>query len=72
MEEAGLSDLIASSGNTKYIRTEKVDCDLYRMLNGDRESIEKYAGSYLKRYAWAEERIAELDQIKKKLKNFRN
>ena len=66
LEEAGLSDLIATSGNTKYIRTEKVDCDLYRMLNGDREYIEKYAGNYLKRYAWAEERIAELNRIKKK------
>lgn len=65
LEEAGLSDLIATSGNTKYIRTEKVDCDLYRMLEGDTESIEKYVGKYLRRYAWAEERIAELNEIKK-------
>lgn len=73
LEEAGLSDLIATSGNTKYIRTEKVDCDLYRMLEGDRESIEKYSGSYLRRYAWAEERIAQLNAIKKNFeKNLKN
>lgn len=65
LEEAGLSDLITTSGNTKHIRTELVDCDLYRMLEGDGESIERYAGKYLRRYAWAEERITELDQIKK-------
>ena len=65
LEEIGLPDLIATSGNTKYLRTELVDCDLYKMLEGDSESIEKYTGSYLRRYSWAEERIAELDKIKK-------
>lgn len=68
LEKAGLPDLIATSGNTKYLRTELVDCDLYKMLEGDQESIEKYSGSYLKRYAWAEERIPELDEIKRNFK----
>lgn len=64
LEDAGVPDLIVSKGNTKYLRTEKVDCDLYRMLEGDKEMIAKYSGTYLRRYSWAEERTAELNQIK--------
>ncbi len=37
LEDAGASDLIGTKGYVKYLRTEKVDCDLYRMLDGDRE-----------------------------------
>lgn len=65
LEEAGEPDLILTNGNIKYLDVEKVDCDLYRMQNGDKDVIDKYNGRYMERYAWAEERIAELDQIKK-------
>lgn len=65
LEEAGAPDLIITTGNTKYLNLEEVDCDIYRMQEGEREAIAKYSGRYLERYAWAEERIAELDQIKK-------
>ena len=64
LEEAGIADIVVTNGNTKYLDMDRVDCDLYRMQNGDEEIIEKYAGKYLERYAWAEERIAELDTIK--------
>lgn len=64
LEEAGIADLVITSGNTKYLDMERVDCDFYRMLNGDEEIIKKYSGKYLERYAWAEERIAQLDTIK--------
>ena len=65
LQDAGLPDLIETGGNTKYLKTELVDCDLYKMKQGDRESIQAYTGRYLQRYSWAEERIAELDEIKK-------
>ena len=69
LEDAGASDLIGTKGYVKYLRKEKVDCDLYRMLNGDRKTIEKYTGKYLVRYTWAESRISELNEIKKREKN---
>ena len=73
LEDAGIADLIATNGNIKYLKTEMVDCDLYRMLEGDAAVIQKYFGSYLRRYSWAEERIAELDEIKKNFeKKFKN
>ena len=68
LEDAGISEVIGTKGYVKYLHTEKVDCDLYRMLDGDRETAEKYAGKYLMRYPWAENRIPELDEIKNRLK----
>lgn len=65
LEEAGVPSLLITRGNTRYLDTEQVDCDLYRMRAGDAEVIGKYTGQYLRRYAWAEERIAELEMIRK-------
>ena len=65
LEGAGVPDLISTRGNTKYLNTEKVDCDLYQLLNGQEEVVRKFSGSYLRRYSWAEERIAELEKISK-------
>lgn len=68
LEDAGASDLIGTRGYVKYLHTEKVDCDLYRMQNGDQEAAERYMGKYLERYSWAENRLSELDEIKKNRK----
>lgn len=65
LEEAGMPDLIVTKGNAKYLNTELVDCDLYRMLNGNTEVIEKFTGDYLRRYSWAEEKVVELTRIRK-------
>ncbi|MBU5680705.1 response regulator [Blautia sp. MSJ-9] len=67
LEEAGISQLLVAKGNTKYldIDSKQIDCDLYRMLNGDKEVITAYAGMYLRRYSWAEERTAQLNIIKR-------
>ncbi|MDD5804785.1 response regulator [Blautia sp. HCP3S3_H10_1] len=67
LEEAGAPDLLLAKGNTRYLNTSLVDCDLYRMLNGDKETIAAYSGMYLRRYSWAEERTAQLNEIKKKM-----
>lgn len=65
LEEAGVPDLLQARGNTRYLDMEQVDCDLYRMLDGDQETIASYSGTYLRRYSWAEERTAQLNAIKK-------
>ena len=67
LEEAGVSKLLVTIGNTKYLDTdsEQIDCDLYRMLDGDKEIINSYTGIYFRRYSWAEDRTAQLDAVKK-------
>ena len=64
LKEVGIDYIIENETRKKYIHMEEVDCDLYHILAGDRESIQNYAGEYLKEYSWAESRNAQLDSIK--------
>lgn len=66
LEEAGVTNLILSNGQRKYINMEGIECDLYKMLAGDRTVIGRYNGEYLKRFIWAQERRKTLDRIKNK------
>lgn len=63
LETAGVGRLIAKSENRRYLRTEEVDCDLYRILAGDKQAARKYCGEYLKEYEWAEERNGQLYRL---------
>ena len=64
LKEVGIDYIIENEFRKKYIYMEEVDCDLYRILSGDRASIRNYAGEYLKEYSWAESRNAQLDSLK--------
>ncbi len=64
LKEAGIDNIIGTDGKTKYLRTDQVDCDLYRILSGKKDSIADYHGSYLKRYSWSEERNGQLAELK--------
>ena len=68
LDEAGVSDMIVTNGQTKYINMGIVDCDLYRMLAHDAEAIQNYHGKYLEiyrsEYAWIAKRKGQLDAIK--------
>lgn len=68
LEEAGVAELIVSNGQRKYINMEMIECDLYRMLAGDKTVIDRYNGEYLTRFVWAEERRKQLDSIKRKIR----
>ena len=48
LKEAGIEDIIGASGRERYFKTEKVDCDFYKVLDGDKEAAKYYTGeSYL-------------------------
>ncbi len=68
LDEAGISDLVVTNGQTKYINMDIVDCDLYRMLERDGEAIRNYHGKYLEiysgEYSWIRKRKEQLDAIK--------
>ena len=64
LEEARIGFILGTEGKKKYIRTDMVECDLYQMLAGDPKVILQYTGRYLERYSWAEERKAQLNEIK--------
>ncbi len=69
LKKEGIEDIISAEGRKKYIVTEQVECDLYCILEGDREVIQKYNGEYLKDYSWAEFRNAQLNSIREKVYN---
>lgn len=60
LDEVGIGHIIASSENRRYLMIERVDCDLYRILSGDRQAAKKYNGQYLEEYSWAENRNGQL------------
>lgn len=60
LDEVGLGDIIESRENRRFLHTEKVDCDLYRILDGDENAKKKYTGQYMQEYSWAEERNGQL------------
>lgn len=60
LREVGIEDLLITSDNRRYLLTDKVDCDLYRIMEGDKSAAKKYNGMYLQEYSWSEERNAQL------------
>lgn len=60
LEEAGAGDILGTDGRRRFLKTDKVDCDLYRILAGDRQAARTYSGEYLREYEWAEARNAQL------------
>ncbi len=61
LEKYGLEGLIEStSKGYRRIRTEMIDCDLYRYLAGEQSYIRQFRGTYMTDYSWAEQTLAGL------------
>lgn len=63
LNEAGAGEILMTSENRRYLKTDKVDCDLYMVLEGDKQAARKYNGAYLQEYSWSEERNAQLHNM---------
>lgn len=57
LEEYGVGDIVESVNGKRRIVPEKVQCDLYDYLTGQKEL---FKGSYLSNYSWAETTLGEL------------
>lgn len=40
LESAGIADVVVSSDKRRYLKTDRVECDLYRLLAGDEKQNE--------------------------------
>lgn len=65
LKKNGIEDVISSDEKGRYIAKNMVECDLYRILDGDKESLKSYGGYYLKEYSWSETRNGQLNSMKK-------
>ena len=63
LRKAGAAQIIGVGSREKWINRDQVDCDLYRILDGDPQAANHYAGEYLREYSWAEETNSHLARI---------
>jgi two-component SAPR family response regulator len=61
----GMEEVLIREKRQLGIRREMIDCDYYRMLNGDIDALNSYHGEYMNQYSWAELTSARL-QFKQK------
>ncbi|MBO4229582.1 MAG: response regulator [Clostridia bacterium] len=54
LETIGQKDLLIRSRGRTAVRTKGIDCDYFRMLEGDMEVVNSYRGEYMSQYRWAE------------------
>lgn len=63
LESVGVGGVIYRKESRRYIKTDEIECDLYRILQGDKQTARKYNGEYLSEYEWAETRNAQLTRM---------
>ncbi|WP_026498919.1 response regulator [Butyrivibrio sp. WCD2001] len=63
LEEYNISDIFETQPGLMRIVPEKIDCDLYRFLDKDKEAIDSFRGEYMNSYTWASATEGYLDDI---------
>ncbi|MDR3766273.1 MAG: response regulator [Butyricicoccus sp.] len=63
LSKAGIESLLIKSHNRIAIDTSMLDCDSYRLLDGDPQAISSYRHDYLPGYSWAEFTIGKLERL---------
>lgn len=53
LEEYGISDIFEIESGQMRIVAEKIDCDLFRFLNKDKDAMNSFRGEYMSSYTWA-------------------
>ena len=54
LRELGMEDLLIRRRRQLAVRREMLDCDYYRMLEGDMDAVNAFGGTYMMEYSWAE------------------
>lgn len=62
LKEYGVEDILESNRGARRIITEKVNCDLYNYLSGDKEFNNLFKGFYMLNYSWGELSLSSLEE----------
>jgi len=54
LSSIGMEDILVRRSGRLAILRDRVDCDLYRMEDGDMETVNTFTGDYMTQYSWAE------------------
>ena len=60
LSEIGCEDIILRGNGWLAVDRAAVNCDYFRMLDGDMHSVNSFRGEYMKQYSWAEITLANL------------
>lgn len=65
LESAGYGDAVLKESRTVKINKQRIACDLYDALRGDKDAISSFHGEYMMDYSWTEhsEALCELKEI---------
>lgn len=64
LRAAGAEDVLVKRRNSFSVNCERIDCDLYRFLEGDAAAVHAYRGEYLSQYSWAEVTLGHLEHLR--------
>ena len=53
LEDNGVGEILQLEQGTLRIVPEAIDCDLYRLLGGDEDTMREYQGEYMSAYPWS-------------------
>lgn len=54
LAQIGMEDVLIRERRQIAVRRAMIDCDYYRMLEGDMAAVNAYRGEYMQEYSWAE------------------
>ena len=60
LDEIGQAGVLIRGSGVLAVDRDAVDCDYYRMLDGDTAAVNSFRGEYMKQYAWAQMTEAKL------------
>lgn len=63
LKEYKVEDILISKKGYLAIDVNKIDCDLYKFIAGDKVARASYYGELMKEYSWAENRASYLDSV---------
>ena len=53
LQKNGIGEILEMQSGTMRVRTELINCDLYKYLEGDEKAVSEYQGVYMNSYSWA-------------------
>ena len=60
LDEIGQSDVLIRGSGTMAVNRNAVDCDYFRLLDGENDAISAFRGEYMNQYFWARSTEANL------------
>lgn len=58
LEEYEISQILIKTRYERCINRKEIECDYYKLLSEDEETLKQFRGEYMSQYSWAEETLA--------------